>query len=52
MLPGVRDANVNYMVDRGFVEFDPAQTSWETIAKVLKARGYAVVPVAAFGSHG
>lgn|GEM_PF-2731041 len=51
-LRGVLDANVNYMADRGFVEFDPAQTNWEILAKVLRARGYAVVPIPALGSHG
>jgi len=39
-LPGVRDININYVVDRGYVEFDPAVTNWETLAKALQARGY------------
>jgi len=42
-LPGVHDANVNYVVDRGFVEFDPSRTTWSAIAHLLAGRGYSVV---------
>lgn len=42
-LPGVVDVNVNYVVDKGFVEFDPETTTWDVVAKSLTDRGYAVV---------
>ena len=42
-LPGVLEINVNYVADRGYVEFDPEKTSWDTVAKALSERGYTVV---------
>jgi len=42
-LPGVIDVNVNYVADRGFVEFDPSRTGWDALAHALEARGYGVV---------
>ncbi len=42
-IPGVLEANVNYVVDKGFVEFDPDRTSWDALEKVLSVRGYAVM---------
>jgi Cu+-exporting ATPase len=44
-VPGVVDVNVNYVVDRGFVEFDPARTTWDAIAGLLSSRGYTVARV-------
>ncbi|MGQ0797796.1 MAG: heavy-metal-associated domain-containing protein [Methanobacteriota archaeon] len=44
-VPGVLDANVNYVADRGFVEFDPSRTTWAAIAQLLAGRGYSVVCV-------
>lgn len=44
-VPGVLDANINYVVDRGYVEFDPEQVTWERVAAALTARGYTAVPV-------
>lgn len=42
-IPGVRDANINYMVDKGYVDYDPELVSWDRVEKALRARGYAVV---------
>ena len=44
-IPGVVDVNINYIVDRGYVEFDPDVTSWDQVAAALVGRGYMVVPV-------
>ncbi len=41
-MPGIREANVNYVIDKGFVEFDPEKTSWEAVARALENRGYRV----------
>ena len=42
-IPGILDIYVNYVIDKGFVEFDPERTSWETVAKSLARRGYSAV---------
>ena len=42
-LPGILEVNVNYVIDKGFVEFDPERTSWEAVAKALARRGYPAV---------
>jgi hypothetical protein len=39
----VVDVNVNYVVDRGFVDFDPSRVTWDAIAGILGSRGYVVV---------
>jgi len=44
-VPGVVEININYMIDKGFVEFDPGQTSWERVSKALSDGGYLVVRV-------
>ena len=41
-LSGVVEVNINYVVDRGYVDFDPAQTSWDIVSKALQDRGYTV----------
>lgn len=41
-IDGVVDVNINYVVDRGFVEFDPGRTTWATVANALADRGYTV----------
>jgi len=41
-LSGVVEININYVVDRGYVDFDPAQTSWEIVSRALHDRGYTV----------
>lgn len=51
-IPGILEVNINYMIDKGFVEFDPARTSWAEVAKALQTRGYTAVPVRKpIGSH-
>ncbi|HEX9340084.1 MAG TPA: heavy metal-associated domain-containing protein [Thermoplasmata archaeon] len=42
-LPGIIEANVNCVIDKGFVEFDPEKTSWDAVARVLEKRGYHVL---------
>ncbi|HKZ88849.1 MAG TPA: heavy metal-associated domain-containing protein [Thermoplasmata archaeon] len=42
-LPGILDVNVNYVADRGFVEFDPSRVAWDAIQRMLTGRGYTVV---------
>lgn len=42
-VPGVLEVNINYVVDRGYVEFDATRTSWDSIAKALEDKGYVVV---------
>lgn len=41
-MPGVVEININYVVDRGYVEFDVAQTSWDIVSKALRDRSYTV----------
>jgi len=43
-MPGIHEANVNYMIDKGAVEFDPEETSWDSIERALERRGYRVMP--------
>jgi Cu+-exporting ATPase len=42
-IPGVLDANINYMIDKGYVEFDPTKISWDEVERALRSRGYSVV---------
>ncbi len=42
-MPGIHGANVNYLVDKGMVEFDPEETSWDSIERALEKRGYRVM---------
>jgi len=42
-LPGIREININYVMDKGYVEFDPETISWDAVSKALTDRGYAVV---------
>lgn len=44
-VPGVVEINLNYIIDKGYVEFDPGQTSWECVSKALSHRGYLAVRV-------
>ncbi len=41
--PGITEININYVIDKGFVEFDPEKITWDTVAKSLSDRGYTVV---------
>jgi len=42
-IPGILEVNINYVIDKGYVEFDPARISWEAVSKALADRGYAAV---------
>jgi Cu+-exporting ATPase len=37
-LPGLKEINVNYVVNRGYVDFDPDQVSEQEIEDRLKAK--------------
>lgn len=43
-LPGVSKAEVNYQEQRATVEFDPAVTGQDKIAKIIEGDGFKVVP--------
>lgn len=43
-IPGITEININYVINKGYVEFDPEKMTWEAVAKALTDRGYAVVP--------
>ena len=40
---GVMEININYMINKGYVEFDSETITWDLVAKALTDRGYAVV---------
>ena len=42
-VPGIAEINVNYVIDKGYVEFDPEKISWDAVSKALTDRGYTVV---------
>ncbi len=42
-IPGVVEININYVVDKGYVEFDSTKTSWDVVSKALANRGFLVV---------
>ncbi|HYU06994.1 MAG TPA: heavy metal-associated domain-containing protein [Thermoplasmata archaeon] len=42
-MPGIPEANVNYLIDKGTVEFDPEETCWDSIERALERRGYRVM---------
>ncbi len=37
-LPGVREINVNYVVNRGYVEFNPEETDEDSIEERLRRK--------------
>lgn len=37
-LPGLKEINVNYVVSRGYVDFDPDETNEDAIEERLKSR--------------
>ncbi len=37
-LPGLKEINVNYVVNRGYIDFDPDEVSEEAIEERLKAK--------------
>ncbi len=42
-IPGIAEININYMVNQGYVEFDPDRISWDAVSEALTHRGYTVV---------
>ena len=42
-VPGITEININYVIDKGFVEFDPEKITWDAVSKALSDRGYTVV---------
>ncbi len=42
-IPGIAEININYMVNKGYVEFEPARITWDEVSKALTDRGYTVV---------
>jgi Cu+-exporting ATPase len=42
-IPGIMEINVNYVIAKGYVEFDPDKISWQAVSKALTERGYSVV---------
>ncbi len=42
-VPGIAEININYMVNKGYVEFDPEKITWEGVSQALTHRGYTVV---------
>jgi len=42
-IPGILEVNINYMVNKGYVEFDPARATWDAVTKALAGRGYVAV---------
>ncbi|HII41249.1 MAG TPA: heavy-metal-associated domain-containing protein [Thermoplasmata archaeon] len=42
-IPGIAEININYMINKGYVEFDPERISWDAVSKALTDRGYMVV---------
>ncbi len=42
-IPGIAEININYMVNKGYVEFEPTRITWDEVSKALTDRGYTVV---------
>ncbi|HYM39154.1 MAG TPA: heavy metal-associated domain-containing protein [Thermoplasmata archaeon] len=42
-IPGIAEININYVINKGYVEFDPEKITWEIVSKALTDRGYTVV---------
>jgi len=42
-VPGIAEININYMIDKGYVEFDPEKITWDAVSKALTDRGFTVV---------
>lgn len=42
-LPGVVEININYMVNKGYVLFDPTKTTWAAVSEALESRGHKVI---------
>lgn len=44
-VPGITEININYVINKGYVEFDPEKITWDVVSKALSDRGYAVVKI-------
>ncbi len=42
-VPGIAEININYMINKGYVEFNPEAITWDAVSKALTDRGYTVV---------
>lgn len=42
-LDGIKDAKVNYLLGKAFIEFDPKKLREEDLVKVIEKTGYKVV---------
>ena len=42
-VPGIAEININYMINKGYVEFHPEEITWDAVSKALTDRGYTVV---------
>jgi len=42
-MPGIREINVNYVINKGYVDFDPSIISWDAVSKALSDRGYTII---------
>jgi len=42
-VPGIAEININYMINKGYVEFDTAKITWDAVSQALTSRGYTVV---------
>ena len=42
-IPGIAEININYMINKGYVEFNPEAIAWDAVSKALTDRGYTVV---------
>ncbi len=42
-IPGITEININYVANKGYVEFDPEKMTWEAVSKALTDRGYTVI---------
>ena len=42
-MPGVLEVNINYVIDKGYVEFDSDRITWDAVAEALENRGFRAV---------
>ena len=42
-IPGITEININYVANKGYVEFDPEKMTWEAVSKALTDRGFTVI---------
>ncbi len=42
-VPGVTEININYVINKGYVEFDPETITWDAVSDALTRRGYTIV---------